>query len=75
MAAAAAALKLSGAARERGSPRRAFDRAMMKLATFNVNGIKTRLPQLLDWLAKESPDVVCLQELKALDGVFPRAER
>ncbi len=46
----------------------------MKLATFNVNGIKTRLPQLLDWLAKESPDVVCLQELKALDGVFPRAE-
>lgn len=45
----------------------------MKLATFNVNGIKTRLPQLLDWLARESPDVVCLQELKALDGVFPRA--
>lgn len=46
----------------------------MKLATFNVNGIKTRLPNLLDWLAKESPDVVCLQELKALDGVFPHAE-
>ena len=46
----------------------------MKLATFNVNGIKTRLPQLLAWLAKESPDVVCLQELKALDGVFPCAE-
>ncbi|MEO7885403.1 MAG: exodeoxyribonuclease III [Polaromonas sp.] len=45
----------------------------MKLATFNVNGIKTRLPQLLDWLAKESPDVVCLQELKALDGAFPEA--
>lgn len=45
----------------------------MKLATFNVNGIKTRLPQLLDWLAKESPDVVCLQELKALDGMFPQA--
>jgi exodeoxyribonuclease III len=46
----------------------------MKIATFNVNGIKTRLPQLLDWLAKESPDVACLQELKALDGMFPRAE-
>jgi len=45
----------------------------MKLATFNVNGIKTRLPQLLDWLDKEAPDVVCLQELKALDGVFPHA--
>jgi len=46
----------------------------MKLATFNVNGIKTRLPNLLAWLAKESPDIVCLQELKALDGVFPQAE-
>lgn len=46
----------------------------MKLATFNVNGIKTRLPNLLSWLAKESPDLVCLQELKALDGVFPQAE-
>jgi exodeoxyribonuclease III len=45
----------------------------VKLATFNVNGIKTRLPQLLDWLAREAPDVVCLQELKALDGVFPHA--
>lgn len=45
----------------------------MKLATFNVNGVKTRLPQLLDWLDKEAPDVVCLQELKALDGVFPQA--
>jgi exodeoxyribonuclease-3 len=46
----------------------------MKLATFNVNGIKTRLPQLLAWLHKEAPDVACLQELKALDGVFPRDE-
>jgi exodeoxyribonuclease-3 len=45
----------------------------MKLATFNVNGIKTRLPQLLEWLGKDAPDVVCLQELKALDGVFPQA--
>ncbi len=46
----------------------------MKLATFNVNGIKTRLPNLLDWLAKASPDIVCLQELKAPDTAFPRAE-
>ncbi|MDP2820232.1 MAG: endonuclease/exonuclease/phosphatase family protein [Polaromonas sp.] len=45
----------------------------MKLATYNVNGIKTRLPQLLEWLDKDAPDVVCLQELKALDGVFPQA--
>jgi exodeoxyribonuclease-3 len=46
----------------------------MRLATFNVNGIRTRLPNLLAWLKKESPDVVCLQELKALDGAFPEAE-
>ncbi|HTE39943.1 MAG TPA: exodeoxyribonuclease III [Steroidobacteraceae bacterium] len=45
----------------------------LKLATFNVNGIVTRLAQLLDWLDKERPDVVALQELKALDGVFPAA--
>lgn len=46
----------------------------MKLATFNVNGIKTRLPNLLAWLEKESPDIVCLQELKALDAAFPQQE-
>ena len=43
----------------------------MKIATFNVNGIKTRLPNLLRWLEKEQPDVACLQELKALDEGFP----
>jgi exodeoxyribonuclease-3 len=46
----------------------------MKIATFNVNGIKTRLPNLLAWLARERPDVACLQELKALDEGFPKAE-
>ena len=46
----------------------------MKIATFNVNGIKTRLPNLLHWLERERPDVACLQELKALDGAFPHAE-
>ena len=45
----------------------------MKIATFNVNGVKTRLPNLLDWLAREQPDVACLQELKALDEGFPAA--
>jgi len=45
----------------------------MKIATFNVNGITSRLPRLLDWLAKESPDVACLQELKAIDEGFPIA--
>ena len=43
----------------------------MKVATYNVNGVRTRLPQLLAWLARESPDVVCLQELKVDDGRFP----
>lgn len=43
----------------------------MKIATFNVNGIKTRLPNLLQWLEREQPDVACLQELKALDEGFP----
>jgi exodeoxyribonuclease-3 len=44
----------------------------MKIATFNVNGVRSRLPHLLQWLAKESPDVVCLQELKSAE--FPSAE-
>jgi exodeoxyribonuclease III len=48
--------------------------ALLKIATFNVNGVRSRLSNLLEWLAKESPDVVCLQELKAADAAFPRAE-
>lgn len=43
----------------------------MRIATYNVNGIRSRLPQLIDWLAKEAPDVACLQELKAPDAGFP----
>ena len=43
----------------------------MKVATFNVNGIKTRLAHLLLWLEREQPDIACLQELKALHGEFP----
>lgn len=43
----------------------------MKIATFNVNGIRSRLPNLLEWLQREAPDVVCLQELKAPDDAFP----
>jgi hypothetical protein len=43
----------------------------MKLATFNVNGIGGRLSNLLEWLGRETPDVVCLQELKAPDHVVP----
>lgn len=43
----------------------------MKIATFNVNGIRARLPNLLEWLEREKPEVVCLQELKANDDSFP----
>ena len=46
----------------------------MKIATYNVNGIKTRLGHLLQWLEREQPDVACLQELKALHGDFPERE-
>jgi len=45
----------------------------MRIATFNVNGIKGRQANLLAWLERERPDVVCLQELKALDDSFPAA--
>jgi len=46
----------------------------MKIATFNVNGIGGRLPNLLEWLDRESPDVACLQELKAPDQRFPAVD-
>jgi exodeoxyribonuclease-3 len=46
----------------------------MKLATWNVNSLKVRLPQVLDWLATASPDVLCLQELKLEDKAFPLAD-
>src|SRR6202162_3841866 len=44
---------------------------MLKIATFNINGIRSRLPILLGGLEREEPDVVCLQELKAPDAAFP----
>jgi exodeoxyribonuclease III len=43
----------------------------LTIATFNINGINTRLPNLVEWLEREQPDVVCLQELKATDKQFP----
>ncbi|MGN6222168.1 exodeoxyribonuclease III [Pseudoxanthomonas sp.] len=49
-------------------------RRTLAVATFNVNGIRTRLPHLIAWLRQEAPDVACLQELKAVDEGFPRAE-
>ena len=46
----------------------------MKLATWNVNSLKVRLPHLLGWLAADPPDIVCLQETKVDDPKFPVAE-
>jgi len=48
--------------------------AVMKIATYNINGVRGRLPSLLAWLASDQPDVVCLQELKTSHATFPRAE-
>jgi exodeoxyribonuclease III len=45
----------------------------MRIATFNVNDVNRRLPNLLQWLQEAAPDVVCLQELKTTDAAFPAA--
>ncbi|SMF14381.1 exodeoxyribonuclease-3 [Tistlia consotensis] len=47
---------------------------MPKIATWNVNSIKARLPNVLDWLREAEPDVVLLQEIKCQDDAFPRLE-
>ena len=46
----------------------------MRLATWNVNSVKARLPRLLEWLDEAKPDVVCLQEIKTTTALFPEAE-
>jgi len=43
----------------------------VKIATFNINSIRNRLPRLLEWLAEAQPDVVCLQELRIYHEEFP----
>jgi exodeoxyribonuclease-3 len=45
----------------------------MKIAAFNINSIRGRLPRLLEWLAEARPDIVCLQELRIFDTEFPLA--
>ena len=46
----------------------------MKIASYNLNGIRARMPRLLEWLEREQPDVVCLQELKCADEALPVAD-
>jgi exodeoxyribonuclease III len=45
----------------------------VRIATFNINSIRGRLPRLLEWMAEAQPDVACLQELRILDREFPMA--
>jgi len=47
---------------------------MVKIATWNVNSAKARLPNILGWLDRASPDVVLLQEIKCETGSFPRGD-
>ena len=44
---------------------------MMKIATYNVNGVNGRLPRLVEWLEETGPDVACLQEIKTIDSNCP----
>jgi exodeoxyribonuclease III len=46
----------------------------MKIATWNINGIRARVDNLLHWLKESAPDIVCLQETKTHDDQFPRSE-
>ncbi|MDA8112998.1 MAG: exodeoxyribonuclease III [Nitrospiraceae bacterium] len=46
----------------------------MKIATWNVNSLPVRLPQVLDWVRERSPDILCLQETKVVDSRFPGGE-
>jgi exodeoxyribonuclease III len=45
----------------------------VRLATWNVNSVKARLPRLLEWLDEAKPDIVCLQETKCAAALFPAA--
>ena len=46
----------------------------MKIASWNVNSVKARLPNLTRWLEETAPDIACLQELKCVDASFPRED-
>jgi exodeoxyribonuclease-3 len=46
----------------------------MKIATWNINGVRARIGNLIAWLKESDPDIVCLQEIKSADEQFPRLE-
>ena len=43
----------------------------MLIATWNVNSVRTRLPQIINWINEVNPDILCLQETKVIDDAFP----
>lgn len=47
---------------------------MLKITTWNINGVKARIENLVHWLRDSNPDIVCLQEIKSVDDAFPRSE-
>ena len=49
-----------------------FENCLMKIASFNINGIKARTPALINWLKESKPDVALLQEIKSIDEAFPK---
>lgn len=53
-------------------PATALDKGHMKIASFNINGIKARINALTDWIDEAQPDVAILQEIKSVDAAFPR---
>jgi exodeoxyribonuclease-3 len=55
-----------------GTPARPIAEVSMKIATFNINGVRARIGALLDWLDEARPDVALLQEIKCVDDAFPR---
>ena len=46
----------------------------MKIATWNINGVKARIENLKKWLEQCQPDIACLQEIKSIDDNFPKSE-
>ncbi len=48
-------------------------KAPIKVASFNVNGVRARMPVLLDWLERVRPEILALQETKVEDSEFPRS--
>ena len=70
----APALPFVRAAWQSGDVRRMKEPRRLRIATWNVNSVRQRLPHLLDYLKEAAPDALCLQEIKCLDEAFPRAE-